>query len=791
MSHSEPITFLGKTDFRNQEARFGILPVDRLRHTYIIGKSGTGKSTLLENMFVQDVINGNGCAFFDPHGKAAEMMLENIPAHRVDDVIYFAPFDYDFPIAFNPLEHSENLEQNQRNFIADSLLAAFKKIWGAEKFSDRMEYILSMTLLALLETPGSTLLGINRMYSDKEFRNRVVENVTDVTVKSFWIQTFGTWDPKYAREASAAIENKIGQLSSNPLIRNIVGQQKSSFDFRWIMDNRKIFIANLSIGRIGEQNTSLLGAMLMSKLYLSAMSRADQNEANLSMLPPFYLFVDEFQNFANDSFENILSQARKYKLGLTVAHQYVEQMPEKLRYAIMGNVGTMVTFRIGPDDAELFEKQFSPVFVAQDFVNIAPYHIYLSLLINGLGSRPFSARTLPAIATPEISNAQAVIENTRIRYGRPRADVENWITNWYAPIPSKKDLEHQDYINKRKAEVEAAGGQWVPRDEHIQTIPQPSQQPQQQSSQNEYPRERAQQPERRQFNRDERPPRSTDTSFEQRPSRPIQSVQQTRIRGERPISPLPRTDTTKRIQTQQFTQTQQLTSPQATQAPVKQYVSSRQPVQVPQQKPPVQKISIADAFAEIPLAAPEIKDFLQIQKKPETTEPTLQEVAAPPVERVEPKKEVVQVITPVVPSDLQSDTITPAPIPEPLAEKPVIEPVAQVATPQLVEKPLDTQFKKQKEASIDSVSKLKDALEKARSSAGGLPTPPPPPARPAATSQPIQMPQQPQLTVEEVRQNEPIVVAPVQSVPPQQSATVGRAEITPETLAQILGTTDV
>lgn len=444
------ITFMGKTDFRNQEVKFGIRSKDRLRHMYVIGKSGVGKSTLLENMCAQDIMNGNGCAFFDPHGGSAELMLRYVPPHRIDDVIYFAPHDSNFPISFNPLEHDDFVDQSQRNFAADSLLAAFKKIWGAEKFSDRMEYILSMTLLALLEYPEATLLGINRMYSDKEFRARVVEHVTDITVKSFWSQTFATWDPKYAREATAAIENKVGQLSSNPMIRNIVGQPKSSFDFREIMDSKKIFIANLSIGRIGEQNTSLLGAMLMSKLYLGAMSRADRSPTEMSMLPPFFLFADEFQNFANDAFENILSQARKYKLGLTVAHQYVEQMPEKLKAGIFGNMGTMVTYRVGPDDAEVFEKQFAPVFKSQDFVNIAPFQSYMSLLIDDLGSRPFSASMLPPLEQPQIDSKEAVIEHSRHRYGTPREEVEAKIAAWYAPIPTKKDIEHQEFIAKKK-----------------------------------------------------------------------------------------------------------------------------------------------------------------------------------------------------------------------------------------------------------------------------------------------------------------------------------------------------
>jgi len=421
------ITYFAETDFRNQKTRFGIKSRDRTRHMYVIGKSGVGKSTLLENMAIQDISNGEGVAILDPHGSFADKMLEYVPSERIKDVIYFAPFDTEYPISFNVLE---DVGYDKRHFVASGLMSTFKKIW-VDAWSARMEYILNNILLALLEYPDSTLLGVNRMLSDKDFRKKVVENVKDPGVKTFWVDEFAKYGDRYMQEAGAAIQNKIGQFTANPLIRNIIGQPHSSFDIRKAMDDQKILILNLSKGRIGEQNTALLGSMIITKIYLSAMSRAESRPHELAKLPNFYFYVDEFQSFANETFADILAEARKYKLALIIAHQYVAQMEEKVRDAVLGNVGTTISFRIGPLDAELLEKIFAPQFTANDLVNLGMAQIYLSLMINDIGSQPFSARTLPPVPNPSISFRNDCIEWSREQYAAGRSAVEQVIGDFY------------------------------------------------------------------------------------------------------------------------------------------------------------------------------------------------------------------------------------------------------------------------------------------------------------------------------------------------------------------------
>jgi hypothetical protein len=441
----EYITYFAETDYRNQRTRFGIKSRDRTRHMYVIGKSGVGKSTLLENMAIQDIARGEGLAVLDPHGSFAEKMLDYIPEHRIKDVIYFAPFDIDYPISFNVLE---DVGADKRHFVASGLMSTFKKIW-VDAWSARMEYILNNILLALLEYPDATLLGVNRMLSDKAFRDKVVTKVTDPGVKAFWSEEFAKYGDRYMQEAGAAIQNKIGQFTANPLIRNIIGQPKSSFDIREAMDNQKILIVNLSKGRIGEQNTALLGSMIITKIYLSAMSRADASPARLAELPNFYFYVDEFQSFANESFANILSEARKYKLGLIIAHQYVAQMEEPVRDAVFGNVGTSISFRVGPLDGELMEKVFAPQFTANDLINLGMAQIYLSLLINDMGSSPFSARTLPPLARPTITYRNDVIEISRTAHAAAKELVEKNILDWFG-----KDTAPTDGADKPQRKFE-------------------------------------------------------------------------------------------------------------------------------------------------------------------------------------------------------------------------------------------------------------------------------------------------------------------------------------------------
>jgi len=420
---SDSINFFGETTFRNLKKRFGIKTDDRRRHVYVVGKTGMGKTALLQNMAIQDIQRGNGIGFVDPHGEAAEELLDFVPSSRINDVVYFNPGDTDYPIAFNIME---KVGPSYRHLVAGGLMGVFKKIWP-DVWSARMEYILNNCILALLEYPGATLLGVNRMLASPDFRNKVVEKVTDPVVKSFWTQEFARYNQRYEIEATAAIQNKIGQFISAPLIRNIIGQVRSSIDMRKVMDEKKILIVNLSKGRVGEDASRLLGALLITKLQLAAMQRVNIPEAERK---DFYLYVDEFQNFATESFVNILSEARKYRLCLTLGHQYIAQMEEEVRDAVFGNVGTLVSFRVGAEDAEFIEKEFIPEFNAEDFVNLAKYNIYLKLMVDGLAGRPFSAKTLPPFEKPENSNKEKIIKVSRERFGTPRKKVDDKIARW-------------------------------------------------------------------------------------------------------------------------------------------------------------------------------------------------------------------------------------------------------------------------------------------------------------------------------------------------------------------------
>lgn len=438
----EQITFFAQTDARGQNVPFGIKAKDRTRHVYVIGKTGMGKSTLLENMAIQDIKNGNGLAFIDPHGQTAETLLNYIPEERAKDVLYFAPFDTDYPVSFNVME---DVGPEKRHLVVSGLMSVFKKIW-VDAWSARMEYILQNTLMALLEYPDSTLLGVNRMLSDKKYRKKVVDNIKDPAVRSFWVDEFANYNERYMQEAGDAIKNKIGQFTANPLIRNIVGQPKSSFDIRKIMDEKKILIMNLSKGLVGESNANLLGSMLTTRIYLAAMSRADLNQEQMRNMPNFYFYVDEFQSFANATFADILSEARKYKLNLTIAHQYIEQMEEEVRNAVFGNVGTIISFRVGPFDAEVLETIFTPKFLAPDIVNLGFAQIYLTLMIDGIGSQPFSATTLPPIKPAQISYRDVVVHQSREQFAHKRALVEEAINAWHT-------IGHEEQASKESTPV--------------------------------------------------------------------------------------------------------------------------------------------------------------------------------------------------------------------------------------------------------------------------------------------------------------------------------------------------
>lgn len=434
--NNQEITFFARTNFRNKQVKFGIKTDDRRRHMYVIGKTGMGKTTLIENMVVQDIMNGRGVAIVDPHGDMAEKILDFIPTERINDVVYFNPSDMEYPIAFNVLE---KVDVAQQHLIASGLIGIFKKIW-ADSWGPRLEYILRNAILALLDYPGSTLLGVMRILTDKSFRKKVVNNVTDPIVKSFWVDEFSKWNERVLQEVISPIQNKVGQFLSNPLVRNILGQVKSTVDIRDIMDNRKILILNLSKGRIGEDNSSLLGAMMITKIQLAAMERIDIPEDERK---DFYLYIDEFQNFSTESFANILSEARKYHLNLIVAHQYIEQLDEKVQAAVFGNVGTIITFRIGAADAEVLEKEFTPQFNEQDLVNLTKYDIYLKLMVEGVATNPFSATTLLPIAKKQ-GNAEKIIKVSRERYTKSRVVVEEKIMRWSISDEAKEAVKKQE-----------------------------------------------------------------------------------------------------------------------------------------------------------------------------------------------------------------------------------------------------------------------------------------------------------------------------------------------------------
>jgi hypothetical protein len=438
------ITYFAATHTRGKRELFGIRAEDRGKHMYVIGKTGMGKSTMMENMAIQDIQNGEGICFIDPHGATAEKLLDFVPHERIRDVLYFAPFDTDHPIGFNVME---DVGYDRRHLVVSGLIGAFKRIW-VDMWSARMEYILQNTLLALLEYPEATLLDVNRMLSNKTFRKAVIEKVTDPIVRTFWVEEFATYTDRYTQEATPAIQNKVGQFTANPLVRNIVGQPHSSFDLRKMMDERKIFIVNLSKGRMGEANASLLGSMLTVKIYLAAMSRAEEPASRLAKLPRCYFYVDEFQSMMNEAFADILSESRKYKLALTLANQYIEQMEENVRDAVFGNVGTLIAFRVGPFDAEVLKTVFEPTFTPEDLVGLGVGQIYLTLMIDGVGSAPFSAETIAPIERPSISYRQDVVINSRATYARPRIEMEELIVKRqqdFAPPmkQEKKEKKHQ------------------------------------------------------------------------------------------------------------------------------------------------------------------------------------------------------------------------------------------------------------------------------------------------------------------------------------------------------------
>ncbi len=451
----EDLTILGAAVFRGTRTEFGIRPDDRRRHLYAIGKTGMGKSTLLENMIFSDVHSGKGIGVIDPHGDLIEAILRFLPASRSNDVILFDPADKDFPVSFNILDCPD---PDQRPLVASGIMSVFTKLWP-DVWSGRMEHILRNTLLALLENEGTSMLGIPRMYADTRFREKIVGKVTDPLVRSFWKDEYEGWSEKYRTEAVSAIQNKVGQLLSTPLIRNIVGQVQSRLNVRFAMDSGKIVLVNLSKGKLGEDTSAFLGSMLVTKFQIDAMSRSDipENERR-----DFYLYVDEFQNFATESFATILSEARKYRLCLTMANQYIGQLQlannsTALKDAVFGNVGSMVSFQVGSDDAEVFSLQYEELVLPKDILSLPKYHAYMRLMIDGMPSKPFSVQTLPPPKFEQDEGRMATIRKlSRERYSEARSTVEERIRAWAATAETARSEEKAVQKAGEKEEEERA-----------------------------------------------------------------------------------------------------------------------------------------------------------------------------------------------------------------------------------------------------------------------------------------------------------------------------------------------
>ncbi|MBC7503784.1 type IV secretion system DNA-binding domain-containing protein [Candidatus Gracilibacteria bacterium] len=453
----DPNTPIGLSNFRGSTEAFAIQPIDRARHTYIIGKTGMGKSTLLENMLYSDIMSGRGIALIDPHGDLADTILANIPKSRTNDIVLFDPSDTEYPIAFNMLD---NPNPELRPIVASGLVSIFKKMF-AESWGPRLEYILRNTILTLLLIPDTTLISIPLMLTHESYRRKVVSKITDPILIQFWTNEFEKMAPAQMSEAINPILNKVGQFLSSPILRNILGQPKNPFSLRWIMDNGKIFIVNLSKGKIGEDASALLGAMMVTKFQIEAMTRADTPEADRR---DFGLYVDEFQNFATDSFATILSEARKYKLSLTMANQYIAQMPETVQGAVFGNVGSLISFQVGHDDAMKFAEVFGgeDVITPHDLTNLRKYDIYTKLLIDGMPSPVFSATTYAPlherIDTPPQQSRDVLLKVSREKYTKKRDYVEKKIFEYAAKISDdekKYRKEKEEYKEGLKTKKES------------------------------------------------------------------------------------------------------------------------------------------------------------------------------------------------------------------------------------------------------------------------------------------------------------------------------------------------
>jgi type IV secretory pathway TraG/TraD family ATPase VirD4 len=401
---------------------FGILIADQRQHIYIIGKTGSGKTTLLRNMIVQHIAQGHGVGLIDPHGDLAEEILNHIPPRRANDLAYFNPGDLEFPVGLNVLA---NVAPDDRHLVASGVVSAFKGIWR-DSWGPRLEYILYNAVAALLDCRNATLLGVNRMLTDPQYRARVIRQIKDPFIKAFWAEEYENYDERFQREAIAPIQNKLGQFLLNPVVRNILGQVRSKVGIRFVMDNERIFIANLSKGHLGHDKANLLGSLLTTQFQLAAMARADRPEAERR---DFYLFIDEFQNFSTDAFASILAEARKYRLDLTLSNQYIDQLPLPVKQAVFGNVGTLIAFRTGYADAEILEKEFGNSIPASAIADLDRYEAIVKLLEDGSNLQPFRAKMLSPIKN-RVGRKDKLIKLSRQRFAMQRTAIEGKLSRW-------------------------------------------------------------------------------------------------------------------------------------------------------------------------------------------------------------------------------------------------------------------------------------------------------------------------------------------------------------------------
>jgi hypothetical protein len=413
------ITPIGKIDWHGRQDLFGIRQRDRFGHIYAIGKTGVGKSTLLLNMAINDIEKGRGICLVDPHGDIAQTILNYVPHGRIEDVIYFNPQDFDHPIAFNPLAADH---KGADHLIVSGLVSAFKKVWF-DSWGPRLEYILRFSLLSLLSYPNATLLHIQPLLTDMVFRNRVLDHNSNPHIIDFWKNEFEKYPPALKAEAIAPILNKTGAFINSIPLRNIVGQPMSSFSLDEVVNTKKIFIANLAKGQLGEDMASLLGSMLITGIQTAIMRRSALFEEERV---PFFLYIDEMHSFVSLSFADMLSEVRKYKLGLFLTHQYIDQVDERIRKAIFGNIGTLITFRVGATDAAFLEKEFNPIFNGDDLINLPRYSMYIKLMIDGTTSKPFSAKTL-STKPFEYPYKKQIIIHSQEQYGKRKEIVEKEI----------------------------------------------------------------------------------------------------------------------------------------------------------------------------------------------------------------------------------------------------------------------------------------------------------------------------------------------------------------------------